>query len=155
MYILDTNVFMMLGLAYYPSRFATIWQRIDELVMKEELFSVSEVRREIEDNCPSEHVREWVEKNRHVFRKPNSEELRLVSDIFKHKQFLGFVTRQNILKGKPVADPFIVAAAKIHHGIVVTMERFKDGGARIPTACKMFGVRCIKLEEFLERENLP
>ena len=146
---------MMLGLAYYPSRFVTIWQRIDELVMKEELFSVREVRREIEENCPSEDIGEWVHRNRHIFRKPNSEELRQVSDIFKHKQFLGFVTKKNILQGRPVADPFIVAAAKIHHGIVVTMEKFKSGGARIPTACETFGVRCIDLEEFLERENLP
>ena len=54
----------------------------------------------------------------------------------------------------PVADPFIVAAAKVRNFCVVTQESNKIKGARIPNACKEFDVQCIDLEGFLEREKL-
>lgn len=153
MYVLDTNAFYTLG-NYYPSRFPTIWERIDILVRDRWFWSVKEVRKEIELNCPFEHIESWARTNRHIFRKPNSRELEVVSQIFQRKQFLGLVRRNQILRGLPVADPFIIAAAKIHKGTVVTQESFKTGGARIPTVCNEFGVACINVELFLEREKL-
>ena len=57
-------------------------------------------------------------------------------------------------KGLPVADPFVVAAAKVHQASVVTREAFKSGGARIPTVCQEFGVECLNVEQFLTRERL-
>jgi len=59
-----------------------------------------------------------------------------------------------MLMGWPVADPFIIAAASVHECTVVTEEKFKADGARIPTVCKEFGVDCINVEGFLERERL-
>lgn len=153
MYVFDTNVFISLGL-YYPKRFPTIWENIDSLVATGKLVSVREVRRELENNCSSEHILKWVQKNRKIFRIPTNEECLIVSDIFKKNQYIGFVKRQNILKGMPVADPFIIAAAKVKGFIVVTQESNKSKGARIPTACKDFNVECIDLEGFLEKENM-
>jgi hypothetical protein len=37
---------------------------------------------------------------------------------------------------------------------VVTMESRKVGGARIPTVCDEYGIECMDLEGFLEREGL-
>ena len=85
---------------------------------------------------------------------PKEAEEGVVSELFKQEKYRGFVKRQNILKGLPVADPFIVAAGKITNGIVVTMETLKTGGARIPTICKELDVECIDLETFLEREGV-
>jgi len=153
MYVFDTNVFISLGL-YYPRRFPTIWENIDSLVATGKLVSVREVRRELENNCSSEHILKWVQKNREIFRIPTNEECLIVSDIFKKNEYIGFVKRQNILKGMPVADPFIIAAAKVKGFIVVTQESNKSKGARIPTACKDFNVECIDLEGFLEKENM-
>jgi len=153
LYVYDTGAFFDLG-HFYPSRFPTIWTHIDKLVMEGRLWSVREVRREIENNCPFPHIEEWVAKNRHIFRKPESSELEVVTEIFKVSNFLGLVRRSHILKGLPVADPFIVAAAKVHKSSVVTREIFKDKGARIPTVCKEFGVTCINVEQFMEKEKL-
>jgi predicted nucleic acid-binding protein len=153
MYVVDTNVFISLGL-YYPKRFPTIWNRISSLADSGKLLSVREVRREIETNCSSEHVLNWVDQYRHIFKIPTNEECRIVSEIFQKAQYIGFVKRSNILKGMPVADPFIIAAAKLRNFYVVTQESNKPKGARIPTACKDFGVGCIDLERFLEREKL-
>lgn len=153
MYVIDTNVFISLGF-YYPKRFPTIWERIDNLSDSGDLVSVREVRRELENNCSSDHVLEWIEEHRHVFQIPTNKECQIVSEIFKKKQYLGFVKRQNILKGMPVADPFIIAAAKAKGFCVVTQESNKSSGARIPAACKDFGVECLDLEAFLEREKM-
>ena len=153
MYVIDTNVFISLGL-YYPKRFPTIWERVNNLADSGSLVSVREVRRELETNCASEHLLNWVEQHRHIFHIPTNEECQIVSEIFKKNQYLGFVKRNNILKGMPVADPFIIAAAKAKGFCVVTQESNKSKGARIPTACIDLDVECIDLEGFLEKEKL-
>lgn len=153
MYIFDTNVFMAIG-NFYPSRFPTIWAKIDELAEKGVLMSVKEVRREIERNCPYDCIDEWVKKHHKLFLPPNEEESKVVAEIFKKEQYRNLVRREKMLKGIPVADPFIIAAAKVHKGCVVTQESLKPGGARIPTVCADLKVECIDLEKFLEREQL-
>jgi hypothetical protein len=153
MYIVDTTAFYVFG-NFYPSRFPSLWDHISKLVTEEKFWSVKEVRQEIEHNCPFDHIETWVGAHRNIFRKPTSRELEFVAEIFKHKQYLGLVKRSNILKGLPVADPFIIAAGKVYKGTVVTQESFKDGGARIPTACKEFAVSCINVEQFMAREKL-
>lgn len=152
-YVFDTGAFFDLG-HFYPGRFPTIWSHIDMLVLKERLWSVKEVYRELDNNCPFEHIMTWAKNNKSIFHKPNDEEQEFVSTIFKVPEFIGLVKRSNILRGLPVADPFVVASAKIHGGIVVTREVFKDKGARIPTVCKKFKVECINVEQLLEIEKL-
>jgi hypothetical protein len=36
------------------------------------------------------------------------------------------------LCGSPVADPFVIACAKVSNGAVVTQEVKKEGGLKIP-----------------------
>lgn len=153
MYVFDTNVFYALG-HFYPSRFPTIWARLEDLVKGGDLRSVKEVLREIESNCPFESIERWAKAHRRIFKPPSEKEMSFVVQIFEKKQYRGFVKRQNILKGLPVADPFVIAAAKDSGGRVVTLESPTAGGARIPAACRDFGVDCIDLENFLEREGL-
>ena len=153
MYIFDTNVFYALG-HFYPSRFPTIWARLEDLVKTGKLGSVKEVLREIESNCPFESIESWTKAHRGIFKPPNDQEMKFVAKIFENKQYRGFVKRQNILKGLPVADPFVIAAAKDSGGRVVTLESPTAGGARIPAACREFSVECIDLEIFFEREGL-
>jgi hypothetical protein len=115
---------------------------------------VREVRREIEKNCPSKFIAEWVKRHRHLFLPPDEEEAKFVTQILEKPQYRGFLKRQNILKGLPVADPFVIAAAKVHRGCVVTQESLRPSGARIPTACQEFGIECINLERFFEKEGV-
>lgn len=153
MYLFDKNVFVTLG-NYYPNRFPTIWGRIDALAEKGTLCSVREVQREIETNCPYEFIAEWVKQHHSIFLIPSDAELIVVTDIFKKEQYRGLVKKTNIIKGLPVADPFIVAAGVVYGACVVTQESLKQGGARIPTLCQELQVRCTDLEGFLENENL-
>ncbi len=153
MYIFDTNVFYALG-HYYPSRFPSIWTRLEDLTRNGDLGSVKEVLREIESNCPFESIENWAKDHRAIFKPASEEEMRFVARLFQKKPYQGFVKTQNILKGRPVADPFVIAAGKITGGNVVTLESQTAEGARIPAACRDFGVKCIDLEQFLELEKL-
>ena len=153
MYVFDTNVFHALTIIT-PKTFPTIWKRVDDLVHEGKLWSVREVRRELNNNCPSHHIEDWIKSHTRIFKRPTDKELHIVSEIFKRPQYLGLVKRQNLLKGLPVADPFIVASAKIHKAYVVTQEARVKNGARIPNVCIDFGVDCINLEQFFEKENI-
>jgi hypothetical protein len=152
-YIFDTNVFITLG-HYYPSRFPTIWNKIDELATNGSLRSVKEVFKELQNQCHFEHVFKWAKDNKRIFTAPGDDELKIVADIFKQEKYRGLVKKANILKGLPVADPFIIASAKVNGALVVTQEAFKHDGARIPTICADISVDCINLEKFLEYEGL-
>jgi hypothetical protein len=70
MYVFDTNVFYALG-HYYPSRFPTIWGRLEDLVKDGALQSVREVLREIEGNCPFETIEAWVKAHRSILDFPD------------------------------------------------------------------------------------
>jgi len=152
MYIFDKNVFLALG-HYYPKRFPTIWKRVNELADSGTLRSVREVRREIETNCPFEHIAEWVSEHHDIFMIPTEAELIIIREIFQKEQYRGLVRRQNIIRGLPVADPFIVAAGKFFGACVITQESMKSG-ARIPHLCNEMDIRCKNLEGFLEQEEL-
>lgn len=153
LYIFDTNVFMTLGV-YYRKRFPTIWATMDTLADGGELISVRESRRELDHLCHYDHVNEWIERYKHIFLIASDNECEIVAKIFSSEQYRGLVKNKNIRKGSPVADPFIIAAAKTRNGIVVTQESSKYNGARIPAVCKELGIRCINLEGFLEEQSL-
>ena len=151
--LFDTNVFITLGY-YYQKRFPTIWGRMDALADGGELISVREVRRELDLLCSSDHVNKWIERYRHIFLIASNEECKIVANIFRSDQYRGLVRRKNILRGSPVADPFLIAAAKTRNGIVVTQESAESNGARIPAVCSELSIQCINLESFLEQQGL-
>jgi hypothetical protein len=77
----------------------------------------------------------------------------VLGSIFSNIRFQDLVTRKNILKGSPVADPFLIAKAETISGVVVTQEEFKPNGVKIPNVCKERNIRCINLEEFMEHQK--
>jgi len=63
------------------------------------------------------------------------------------------VERRKLEKGGLNADPFVVARAAVEPATVVSMEKIKPNGAKIPNICEHFNVPCIDLEAFMEIEN--
>lgn len=47
----------------------------------------------------------------------------------------------------------MIAKAGADELTVVTMEKLKTGGAKIPNICKHFNVSCMTLEEFMAAEG--
>jgi hypothetical protein len=153
MYIVDTSSFLVLG-HYYPDNFPTVWTHINQLVKDGKFASVKEAKRELELNFHTEHLELWVKNNSRVFSTPSIDEMMIVSDIFTNSTFQALIKRSNLLKGLPVADPFIVAAAKHKNAHVLTEEKYKKNAARIPNVCEKLEVPCINMQTFLIQEKI-
>ena len=150
-YVFDSNVLINLFKHFYRSRFPSLWQKFDEYVIAGQIISVREVFNEIKEQ--EDLLAEWAKRNRDIFLQPTPEELAFIAEIFKVKHFQMLVRTAERLEGKPVADPFVIAKAKIIQGCVVTDEKLKPNAAKIPNVCEHFGVAYLNLEGFMEREN--
>ena len=149
-YIFDTSSFIVLG-HYYPKRFPHFWEKFNASVKEKEILSAREVHRELEGKCSRAHLEDWVKINKtKVFLVPSSEETKFVEDIFSVPHFQQLISLKKQLRGDPVADPFVIAMAKIRNGCVVTEETKKPNAARIPNVCDHFKVKWCNLEQFME-----
>jgi len=151
-YVFDSDSLINLFRHYYPERFPSLWEKFHALVSAGELISVREVFNEIGTSEDSLAI--WAkEQKKTLFTEPTIEELEFVGEIFQLRHFQAMIRKQERLKGNPVADPFVIARAKISEGWVVTQEKLKENAAQIPNVCKHFRIPCINLEGFMEKEG--
>lgn len=151
-YVFDSGPLIDLFRHYYPERFPSLWDKFHSLVSSGEIISVREVYNEIDSR--DDALAKWAKEQKDIFFSPStSEELRFVGEIFKIEHFQAMVRKQERLGGKPVADPFVIARAKIFCCAVVTVEVFKENAPKIPNVCKHFSIPCVNLEEFMQKEN--
>lgn len=151
-YVFDSNSFIVIS-QYFPDRFPTFWLKLDEAVQNEVIISVREVFNELNNNQSKPHLTDWIQKNKSIFHVPDNDELNFVKTIFSIAHFQYLVTEKQRLKGTPVADPFVIASAKIKKACVVTEEDKKKNASRIPNICDYFHIECTNIEGFMEREG--
>ncbi|MGV6486772.1 PIN domain-containing protein [Stenotrophomonas bentonitica] len=151
-YIFDTGSFSKLK-HYYPGVFSTLWTGLDGMVKSGTLISTKEVRRELENGSPDANVDAWIKANAQIFTTPNAQELAFVASILAIKHFQSIIGEQQRLKGTPVADPFVIAAAMARKGTVVTEEAYKPNSAKIPNICEHMKVACTNLEGFMSSQS--
>ena len=139
-YLFDTSSLHALQ-HFYPSVFKTIWEGLDVLIQQKTLISTREVWNELERQNVSADVLAWAKHNKQIFTTPSAAELQFVAQIFQIKHYQSLIGEQQRLKGMPVADPFVIACAKIQGGTVVTEEGWdrtksflapKHNAAKIP-----------------------
>ncbi len=154
MYIFDSSSFGALA-NYYPPVMPTVWSIVNTLSDNGSLRSVREVYRELQEYTHDKRLIDWLGKHKYIFLAPNTEELNFLKTMFEREQYRNLVRSEKISKGKPVSDPFLIAAARVHNAIIVTEEKLKTGAAaRIPNVCQDFKVKCICLEEFMLAEGV-
>lgn len=160
-YVFDTNSIRSLQ-HFYPRVFKSVWEGLDLLVQEKNLISTREVFNELERQDVSAEVLQWAKDNKPLFTTPSAAELQFVATIFQVKHFQSLIGVQQQLKGTPVADPFVIACAKVKQGTVVTEEGWlrpsstltpKPNAAKIPNVCEHFKVPCIDLEEFMQQQG--
>lgn len=153
-YVFDTSSIRALQ-HFYPSIFKTIWDGLDDLVKQGKLISTREVYNELERQAVNADVLRWAKSNKALFTTPNAAELQFVAEILRIKKFQALIGEQQRLKGMPVADPFVIACARVKNGTVVTEERFKLNGAKIPNVCQHFNpvIPCVNLEGFMQQQG--
>lgn len=150
-YVFDSNALIDLFNNFYPNRFPSLWEKFDQFVNEGIIMSVREAQKEIEGY--GDRLANWAKRTPGFFHKPSPEELVFVTEIFKVGHFQLLIREKERLQGKAVADPFVIAKAKVVNGCVVTQEADRPNAARIPNVCKYFGVDCTNLEGFMERED--
>lgn len=150
MYVFDTNSIRQM-FQFYPNRFKKLWDNINSLVEDGKIESVHEVFKEL--HKPKEV--QWKEANKGIFTKVTSQEAEFIKDIFATKggHFQACIRSEQLLKGMPVADPFIIAKAKINSGIVVTEETYSQHASGIPNICEHFKIKCVNFELVMEIEG--
>lgn len=151
-YVFDTNSLSVLK-NFYPENFPSFWRQWEELVSDGTITSVREVKRELDNRDGTDFLQAWVKKNKALFITPSSEELMVVQQILAISRFQALIGTQATLRGTPVADPFIVAAAKVKDGVVITEERLKPNAAKIPNVCEHFKIPCTNLEGFMSQQS--
>lgn len=151
-YVFDSSPLIDLFRHYYPERFPSLWEKFHELVSKDRLTSVREVYNEIESGGDSLSV--WAKQQKNdLFLPPTNDEFLFVAEIFKVQHFQAMIRKKERLQGKPVADPFVIARAKILGAQVITREHYKKNAAQIPNVCEHFSVQYTDLEGFMQQEN--
>lgn len=151
-YVFDSNTLIDLFRHYYPERFPSLWENFNHLIEQERLVSTREVYKEISnyDDALSGWAKSYKES---LFLPPTPDEMAFVREIFEIRHFQMMIRKQERLKGKPVADPFVIAKARIENATVVTQEHRKENAAKIPNVCDHFQISCMNLEEFMQKEN--
>ena len=147
-HVIDTNSLGVLK-NYYPATFESLWAEIDGMVAAGELISAEEVREEAMRRTDSRHLLDWIQRNDSIFSPPTEDEMAVVAEIFGVPHFRQLVGMDELLRGGFVADPWLIARAKVLEGCVVTEERLKPNAAKIPNVCEHFGVRYCNVESLL------
>jgi hypothetical protein len=134
-YVFDTSSFRELE-RFYPNVFKSIWVKMER------------------DDLP-DHLHLWIkDKGRdNIFTIPTPEELRFVQTILSVRHFQVLIGSKQLLRGSPVADPFVIACAKVRKGTVVTEENYKPNAAKIPNVCEHFKIPCVNLEQFMREQK--
>ena len=151
-YVFDTSAFIVLK-NYYPGTFQGLWANIDSFVADGTIVSVREVFNELQNYNDADFIQDWSKANKAVFAAPSNAELLAVQRVLAIPHFRTLISGKAVLKGTPVADPFVIAAAQILGGSVVTQEALKPNAAKIPNVCLHFGVPCVDLQTFMASQG--
>ena len=117
------------------------------------LVSTREVFNELLNYNDADYVQTWAKNYKSIFATPGNDELEFVARIFRVAHFNALISQKAMLKGTPVADPFVIAAAAIKDGTVVTQEKLKANAAKVPNVCEHFRIPWTDLEGFMKQEN--
>lgn len=152
-YVFDTNTLSVIFNHYYFDSFPTFWENFHKHISDKKIVSVREVRKELEEKGWGDTVDKWIKSNSNFFVSPSVDEMNFITKVYSVNHFLHNLEKEKLLKGGAFADPFVISKAYTIQGIVVTQEKYKKNGTKIPNICEHFNIECINLEKFLIKEN--
>jgi len=154
-YAVDTNVLITL-MAHHPQdkpTYQAIWDEIEFLIKRENIFSTMVVYDEIIRYLgKNDQLKKWaISHKKRFFISPDEETWQLAQDIIK--KFPDLLDKKKLQTGEPDADPFLIALAESEGATIITQER-KDLPNRIPMVASHYRVKSIDLYEFFEERKL-
>ena len=127
------------------SFFASLWQKITDMIEEGSLISSVEVRDEVKD----EDLVKWCKRNDKLFL-PLTEEIQRQT-IAILRDFPTLIKMKST--GNSNADPFLIATAILTKATIVSDEQPGDESSanyKIPNVCRKYGIECITLRDFLD-----
>lgn len=149
-YVFDSNTLIKIFNNYYREQFPSFWQKFTEYIADRKIISVRAVKTELVGR--GDVLADFV-KNTNIFITPSDDETAFMATIFQVKHFQSLISKKSMLQGREVADPYLIARAKIQNACVVTEEKLKPNAAKIPNVCQKFNIPCINFEQFMADEN--
>jgi|GEM_PF-175161 hypothetical protein len=146
-YIFDTNALI------FVAKCDETWDLYQRSAFDGVVAAVRESFLEISRYLGESRLLQWANRYKEHFEYPTEAEQQVVRSIFQNRHFFHMVSMDKLMRGEPVADPFIVAKAKVEGGTVVTLEKRKPNSARIPNVCDYMGVPCISLQQFVTEQQ--
>jgi hypothetical protein len=140
-YCIDTSALLDGWVRYYPPDvFPSIWTQVDTLVGNGLVIASEEVLVELEKK--DDDVYKWAKARPSIFFPHDTDIQREVDAILASHP--GLVDPE---KRRSIADPFVVALAKIKGSTVVTGERLSRNPSRprIPDVCNALRIPCLDL----------
>jgi hypothetical protein len=146
-YCIDTNVFIDAGERYYPPDIVPgFWKNLDTLIvagrMKAPEMLIEELERKDDD------WRQWVYQRKETLIVPMD-----LPQMEAVQKVVAVYVAEGIDANRITGDPFFIALALANGLTVVTNEKPRRGGAKIPKICTTLGVQSIGLLELMRREG--
>ncbi|EAC7024830.1 DUF4411 family protein [Listeria monocytogenes] len=159
-YLLDTNIYISFYDRYYKYNFfPSFWSKFETII--NECIIIPKIV--VNEQTQNEWFKDWLRNNYtesiYDHKKYFSEWSNILSSIAENPVYNdGALTSDNGWAHEKIADPWIIAIAKIEGLTLVTEERKHphlnpakpSGSVKIPDICKDFNVRCITMNEFFE-----
>jgi hypothetical protein len=156
-YCIDSSSLIDLGRKNPIDVYPGVWEKLSGLIEEGRLISCTEVYKELirgDDN-----VGRWTKKHRHMFRRLDASQVRIVHEIVaKHPAVVDHT------KEHADADVFLVTLAlagnrtraetmwPMEH-VVVTEERMKKPKVNVPSVCASYNVDFCNVLEMFRREK--
>jgi predicted nucleic acid-binding protein len=147
-YSIDTNALYDAWQRYPYEIFSPLWTNIESIIKDGSLAATCEVLNEIEKL--DDELHKWALSQKNMFIPINKDIQLAVRSILSSHQRLVDST-----KGRSIADPWIIALAKVNNCTVVTHERFstKQNVVKIPDVCRAIGVPSITFLDMVKEEG--
>jgi predicted nucleic acid-binding protein len=148
-YCIDTSAIVDGWVRYYPRDvFPTLWDKLEKMIAAGRLVAPDEVLKELSKNDDDLH--KWARLQDGLFC-PLEDDVQIAT-----AEILAvFPKLVNNERNRSIADPFVVAVAKVRKLSVVTGEKRKGNPMRpkIPDVCDAYKIRCLTLLELMKSEG--
>jgi len=153
-YVVDTSSLIELFQKYPRGVFPNLWQAFENLVDSRMLVSVIHMKEELRLEREGDQASKWALHPRvqDLFAGPTAEEMEFLSSELASSKFRDAVP-DHLRSANEKADTYLIARARVSCGTVVTEERYKPHGTKIPTICKDYDIDCVNLIGMMQREN--
>lgn len=150
-YSIDTSGFVRgWRYDYPPDIFPVVWDSIDDLINDGTLIACEDVLTELKTG--GDDLYDWVRARRKMFIPLDAAIQEAVADVLAiHPDWVPPDRSRNM------ADPFVVAVAKVHGCTVVSGEVWtnspKPENVRIPNVCSSFGIKHITFLDLMREQR--